>query len=147
MFPLVSFVFRFAIRLLVSRTPRAVLETPFACKTLSFNVYKCCLHFVFTVAMFTSGQYQAAVNIWKNICLVRYDDLLGRHPFTASLLDYMGEAYGKLGYLRKAVDFKEKSLTMRRFLLGNLVCIVLLIYKKFFFWYGGGGRMLKNFFN
>ena len=69
--------------------------------------------------MFTSGQYQAAVNIWKNICLVRYDDLLGTHPFTASLLDYMGEAYGKLGYLREAVVFKEKSLTMRRFLLGN----------------------------
>lgn len=71
------------------------------------------------MAMFTSGQYQAAVNIWKNICLVRYDDLLGTHPFTASLLDYMGEAYGKLGYLREAVVFKEKSLTMRRFLLGD----------------------------
>ena len=71
--------------------------------------------------MFTSGQYRVAVNIWENICLASYRELLGTHPFTASLLDYIGNGYGKLGYLIRAVGFKRDSLKMRRFLFGNLL--------------------------
>ncbi|KAJ7384471.1 hypothetical protein OS493_021100 [Desmophyllum pertusum] len=69
--------------------------------------------------MFTSGEYQAAVNIWRNICLVRYRELLGTHPFTASLLHYIGDAYQKLGDPQRAVAFKIESLDMRKFLLGD----------------------------
>jgi len=75
-----------------------------------------------TVAMFTSGKYKAAVNIWTNLCLVRYRELLGAHPFTASLLHYIGDAYQKLGDPKLAVDFKKKSLVMRKSLLGNMFC-------------------------
>ncbi|KAJ7388574.1 hypothetical protein OS493_036802 [Desmophyllum pertusum] len=71
------------------------------------------------LAMFTSGKYRAAVNIWQNICLVRYRELLGTHPFTASLLHYIGDAYQKLDDPRRAVAFKKESLAMRKFLLGD----------------------------
>lgn len=77
-----------------------------------------------TVAMFISGKYRAAVNIWKNLCLVRYRELLGTHPFTASLLHYIGDAYQKLGDPRRAVAFKKESLDMRKFLLGNWLTMV-----------------------
>lgn len=74
------------------------------------------------VAMFNSGNYKAAVNIWQNICLVRYRELLGTHPFTASLLHYIGDGYKELGYRQQSVVFKRESLTMRHFLLGNGCC-------------------------
>ena len=84
----------------------------------------CCFFLSFvTVAMFTSGKYRAAVNIWQNLCLVRYRELLGTHPFTASLLHYIGDAYQNLGNHRLAVDFKKESLDMRKLLLGNWLII------------------------
>ena len=70
--------------------------------------------------MFTSGKYKAAVNIWTNLCLVRYREVLGTHPFTASLLDYIGDAYQKLGDPQRAVTFKKESLAMRKSSLGNI---------------------------
>ena len=72
--------------------------------------------------MFTSENYKAAVNIWTNLCLVRYRELLGTHPFTASLLHYIGDAYQKLGDPKRAVTFKKESLAMRIFLLGSMSC-------------------------
>jgi len=72
--------------------------------------------------MFTSGKYKAAVNIWTNLCVVRYRELLGTHPFTASLLHYIGDAYQKLGNPKRAVGFKKESLAMRKSLLGNVFC-------------------------
>ena len=77
------------------------------------------LPFILAVAMFVSGKYKAAVNIWENICLVKYRELLGTHPFTASLLDYIGKGYLKLNDPEKAVAFKKESLKMRLYLLGN----------------------------
>ena len=77
-----------------------------------------------TVAMFTSGKYRAAINIWQNFCLVRYRELLGTHPFTASLLHYIGDAYQKLGDPRRAVKKKKESLAMRQYLLGNWLVII-----------------------
>lgn len=74
--------------------------------------------FILVVAMFVSGNLRAAVNIWTNICLVRYRELLGQHPFTASLLHYLGDAYQCLGDLKRAVAFKRESLEMRKYLLG-----------------------------
>nr|XP_058950724.1 uncharacterized protein LOC131778323 [Pocillopora verrucosa] len=71
------------------------------------------------MAMFVSGNLRAAVNIWTNICLVRYRELLGQHPFTASLLHYLGDAYQCLGDLKRAVAFKRESLEMRKYLLGD----------------------------
>ena len=73
--------------------------------------------------MFTSGKYRAAVNIWRNLCLVRYQELLGKHPFTASLLHYIGDAYQNLGDPGRAVAFKKRSLAMRKFLLGNWLIV------------------------
>lgn len=89
---------------------------------LPYNNVNCrfCRISVATVAMFTSGKYKAAVNIWYNLCLVRYRELLGTHPFTASLLHYIGDAYQKLGDARHAVAFKKESLAMRKSLLGNM---------------------------
>lgn len=69
--------------------------------------------------MFNSGKYKAAVNIWENCCLVRYRELMGTHPFTASLLHYIGDAYQKLRLPQEAVKSKKECLQMRRFLLGN----------------------------
>ena len=72
--------------------------------------------------MFTIENYKAAVNIWTNLCLVRYRELLGTHSFTASLLHYIGDAYQKLGDPKRAVAFKKDSLAMRKSLLGNMSC-------------------------
>ena len=72
--------------------------------------------------MFTSENYRAAVNIWTNLCLVRYRELLGAHPFTASVLHYIGDAYQKLGDPKRAVPFKKESLAMRKSLFGNMSC-------------------------
>lgn len=69
--------------------------------------------------MYTDGKYLAAINIWENICLMKYRRILGRHPFTASVLDYLGNAYLKYDRPQKAVKCKRESLEMRRFLLGT----------------------------
>ena len=74
--------------------------------------------FYFSVALFTSGQHKAALNIFENICLVKYRELLGTHPFTASLLDHIGKIYQALGKPRRAVALKKESLRMRHLLLG-----------------------------
>ncbi|XP_029209365.2 uncharacterized protein LOC114973110 [Acropora millepora] len=71
------------------------------------------------MAMFASGKYLAAINIWKNICLVKYRRILGTHPFTASVLDYLGSAYQKYDCPQEAVKCKRESLEMRRLLLGE----------------------------
>ncbi|PFX34919.1 uncharacterized protein LOC111319657 [Stylophora pistillata] len=71
------------------------------------------------MAMFVSGNLRAAINIWTNICLVRYRELLGQHPFTASLLHYLGDAHQSLGDLKRAVACKRESLEMRKYLLGD----------------------------
>ncbi|XP_068740412.1 uncharacterized protein [Montipora capricornis] len=71
------------------------------------------------MAMYDSQKYKAAVNIWKNISLVRYRRLLGTHPFTASVLDYLGNAYQKLGCAQEAVRCKKECLQMRCSLLGE----------------------------
>ena len=84
------------------------------------NINYCfCLISTATVAVFTSGKYKATVNIWTNLCLVRYRENLGTHPFTASLLHYIGDAYQKLSDPKRAVDFKKDSLDTR-YLLGNI---------------------------
>ena len=74
--------------------------------------------FCYAEALSLSGQHQAALNILKNICLVKYRELLGTHPFTASLLDHIGNIYQTLGKPRQAVALKKESLRMRHFLLG-----------------------------
>ncbi|XP_068740177.1 uncharacterized protein [Montipora capricornis] len=71
------------------------------------------------MAMYDSQKYKAAVNIWKNMCLIRYRRLLGTHPFTASVLDYLGNAYLKLSCPQEAVVCKKESLQMRCSLLGE----------------------------
>ncbi|XP_044163058.1 uncharacterized protein LOC122947653 [Acropora millepora] len=71
------------------------------------------------MAMYVSGKYLAAINIWENICLIKYRRILGTHPFTASVLDYLGNAYQKYDCPQEAVKCKRESLEMRRFLLGE----------------------------
>ena len=74
---------------------------------------------ILAVAMYVSGKYLAAINIWENICLIKYRRILGTHPFTASVLDYLGNAYQKYDCPQEAVKCKRESLEMRRFLLGT----------------------------
>ena len=69
------------------------------------------------VALFTTEKYRAAVNVWCNLALVRYQELLRNHPFTANLLRYIGEAYFKLQQFPLAVEFKRKSLVMLKSIL------------------------------
>lgn len=70
------------------------------------------------MALFSSGQLIAALNIWENICLVKYRELLGTHPFTASLLDHIGHIYQALGKPLRAVALKKESLRINTLLLG-----------------------------
>ena len=70
------------------------------------------------MALFTSGKHKAALNILENICLVKCRELLGTHPFTASLLDHIGKIYQALGKPGRAVALAKESLRMRLFLLG-----------------------------
>ena len=85
---------------------------------INATIYSYYGFFYFSVALFTSGQHKAALNIWENICLVKYRELLGTHPFTASLLDHIGKIYQALGKPRRAVSLKKESLRMRHLLLG-----------------------------
>ena len=87
------------------------------------------LFFYYAVALFSSGRLQAALNIWENICLVKYRELLGTHPFTASLLDHIGKIYQALGKPRRAVALKKESLRMRHLLLG-MPGLYYLIYRS-----------------
>lgn len=69
------------------------------------------------MALYTIKEHKAAIRIWTRYSLVLYQELLGDHPFTATLLDYIGAAYQDLGQIPKAVYFKHWSLKMRTSLL------------------------------
>ncbi|XP_048583925.1 uncharacterized protein LOC116608999 isoform X2 [Nematostella vectensis] len=70
------------------------------------------------MALSSAGRHKSAATIWSSKCLPIYSSIMGEHPFTATLLQYIGDAYHQLKEGDLAIDYKRKSLAMRRKLLG-----------------------------
>lgn len=49
--------------------------------------------------------------------MVTYQEILGIHPFTATLLQYIGDAYHRQHLYQQALEKKKQSLEMRKHLL------------------------------
>jgi len=60
---------------------------------------------------------KVSIKIWEQISLVTYQNVLGIHPFTATLLQYIGDAYHRQGLYQQALEKKQQSLDMRKHLL------------------------------
>ena len=48
-----------------------------------------------------------------------YQELLGYHPFTATLMDDLGTSYQELGNYENAIKFLREALHIRKHSLGN----------------------------
>ena len=66
-----------------------------------------------------SGDHEQAINIWKTETLPVYKDVLGDHPWTASILRYIASSYRCLAnsmadlaemYSREALELRFKLL-------------------------------------
>ena len=74
-----------------------------------------------------SGNHEQAINIWKTETLPVYKDVLGDHPWTASILRYIAGSYRCLadsesadsGIADQAEMYSRESLELRIKLLGE----------------------------
>ena len=73
-----------------------------------------------------SGDHQKAIAIWKENTISVYEEQLGDHPWTASILSYIADSYKSLaakGYERDYIDQAEmyfrKAQELRKRLLGH----------------------------
>ena len=104
--------------------------------------------FLFLDAHFVSWDREQAINIWKTETLPVYKDELGDHPWTASILRYIGISYMCLvksesadsGIADQAEMYLREALELRIKLLGEHHCTArshvdlseILIVKKDF---------------
>ena len=74
-----------------------------------------------------SGDHEQAINIWKTETLPVYKDVLGDHPWTASILQYIAGSYRCLaqsesadsGAVDQAERYSREALELRIKLLGE----------------------------
>ena len=74
-----------------------------------------------------SGDHEQAINIWKTETLPVYKDVLGDHPWTASILRYIASSYRRLansesadsGMADLAEMYSREALELRFKLLGE----------------------------
>ena len=71
------------------------------------------------------GDYQTAIDIWKENTLPVYKEELGDHPWTASILSFIADSYkaladgsSKKGYIDQAEMYFREALELQRRLLG-----------------------------
>ena len=65
------------------------------------------------------GDHKRAISLWQEHTLVVYRKHLGKHPWVATILNYIADGYHALGKLDQAVEFKKEALSLREKLLGN----------------------------
>ena len=73
-----------------------------------------------------SGDHQKAIAIWKENTLPVYEEQLGDHPWTASVLSYIADSYKSLAakgseqdYIEQAERHFRKAQELRKRLLGH----------------------------
>ena len=71
------------------------------------------------------GDHPKAIDIWKEKTLPVYEDQLGEHPWTASILQYMADSYKALAIatsepenVKLAIECSREALGLRIKLLG-----------------------------
>ena len=75
-----------------------------------------------TVVFAHIGKHEKAVKIWQGETLKVYRRILGYHPFTATLLEYIATSITQNNDSQngnEAISFMQESLTMRINLLGD----------------------------
>ena len=75
--------------------------------------------FHFTAAYAFNEAHQEANKYRAEYSLPVYLELLGDHPFTATLMDDMGMSYQALGDYDSAIKFLRDALRMRKNSLGD----------------------------
>ena len=106
------------------------------------------LLFHFTAAYAFNEAHQEANKYRAEYSLPVYLELLGDHPFTATLMDDMGMSYQALGDYDSAIKFLRDALRMRKNSLGDhqetarsfhglgkvkLIYVVIYLMNEFFF--------------
>ena len=73
-----------------------------------------------------SGDHQKAIAIWKENTISVYEEQLGDHPWTASILSYIADSYKALaagsserGIIEKAEMYFREAQGLRKRLLGH----------------------------
>ena len=84
-----------------------------------------CLH-TLLVSYRLSGDHQKAIAIWKENTISVYEEQLGDHPWTASILSYIADSYKSLAakgserdYIDEAERYFRKAQELRKRLLGH----------------------------
>ena len=84
-----------------------------------------CLH-TLLVSYRLSGDHQKAIAIWKENTISVYEEQLGDHPWTASILSYIADSYKALaagsserGYIDQAEMYSREAHGLRERLLGH----------------------------
>ena len=80
---------------------------------------RCVLLFHFPAAYAFNEAHQEANKYRAEYSLPVYLELLGDHPFTATLMDDMGMSYQALGDYDSAIKFLRDALRMRKNSLGD----------------------------
>ena len=98
----------------------------------------------YTAAYAFNEAHQEANKFRSEFSLPVYLELLGDHPFTATLMDDMGKSYQALGDYENAIKFLRDALHMRKHSLGDHqetarsfhglgkvqgTCLCILVYK------------------
>ena len=75
---------------------------------------------VVTDAHYALGDHQKAIDVWEEKTLPIYQDQLGEHPWTASILHFIARSYMALAKAKVdgAVKNSRKALALREKLLG-----------------------------
>ena len=84
-----------------------------------------CLH-TLLVSYRLSGDHQKAIAIWKENTISVYEEQLGDHPWTASILSYIADSYKTLAagspersYMDQAEMYFREAQGLRKRLLGH----------------------------
>lgn len=83
------------------------------------NVKSIALFLLFTAACAFNDAHDDANKFRAKYSLPVYLELLGDHPFTATLMDDMGTSYQALGDYESAIKFLRDALRMRKRSLGD----------------------------
>ena len=75
---------------------------------------------VVTDAHYALGDHQKAIDVWEEKTLPIYQDQLGEHPWTASILHFIARSYMALAKTKvdAAVNYCRDALELRKKLLG-----------------------------
>ena len=63
--------------------------------------------------------HAAAIQTRKDLVFPVYEAILGKHPFVATTLSWIGKSFHEMGDYDKAVTFATQALNIRETVLGH----------------------------